>query len=158
MKDLEVFYRRWLKFSVVIIVSLTIAYRIKLEPWLTGYLIDSVRWIVTAVGSVLPGALFLGSEWLIRNRLWRILKPEFDLSGDWEGESEYSVVQVKRESHPGQQPIQVPFVKSHKAYIIQDCFSVAIAPTREGYHKWNSIVMTFRPPEVEYAYTVTYLA
>lgn len=158
MRELEIYYRRRLTMLVGVIVTLAIAYQLKAEPWLLDQIVVQVHWIVKTVGSVLAGALFLGGEWLIRRHLWRLESPELDLSGDWVGESQYEAMHIKRDL-PGQAPIVLPFTKEHSVSIRQDCFSVAIAATAEGFHKWNSIVMTFRPPdELEYAYSVTYLA
>lgn len=148
MEKLQRFYRYMLRSLVVAIVGAAVAYHVWLIPRLKFMTPETAK----AVGSfVIPGIFFLG-EWVINKHLWKLFFRGLNVSGDWVGTTVYETAQIPR---PGLKH-EVFAKKDHSVKIEQDCFSVSIITTDEGFNKWSSIVMTFQPPFLSYAYEVRY--
>lgn len=121
---------------------------------------DSVwsRLLAPLTSAAFVAAAFLFVEKKIRLQLWKVVYPELDFEGTWEGGTQYARQQVLAQSP------EVPFKsfrKDHQIRFRQDCLNVWVAyDETEHYQGWNSTVATLvndgQRVGLRYAYEVRY--
>jgi hypothetical protein len=146
MNLLFVFYKRWLRSIAIGLVPLSV---------LISTSLPSSLWKI--IGSSSIGLLFLGAEWLIRNKLWRLpfFYRKLDFEDEWRCVTFYQDIECR------DQNLRNAFTPSHtyhEAKIYQDCRSISIGSCfGEKYNQWKSITMDLTDSGgVAYAYTVEY--
>lgn len=110
---------------------------------------------VQMVSSFLTSRFFIvvllaAGEWIIRKWAWKVVHPELNFQGEWEGETTFTKVEMGS-------PV-APFSAKYKVRFEQDCLSFAIAPTKaDAFVNWGSLAMNLVDKDtVRYAYWVNY--
>jgi hypothetical protein len=154
MSDLLRFYRKWLASLAGAAIALAVLDAKLVAHLLTGYF-GSETWIVplsTAVTSktTLVLALVIG-EIVVRKWLWMVMHPELNFKGEWEGETEYTTVEL------GNPPVK-PLPAKHKIKFNQDCLTFEMSPTRSlEFRRWGALAITLVDKiSIRYAYWVKY--
>jgi hypothetical protein len=150
MNSLRNFYLVALKFLVLGIAC---------AAFFLADLINTYTSLRILASTGIAGSLFLGGEWAIRKILWKLVRPEFDFSGEWLGLSTYAAVEV--ESTLVKKESFVPFGAVHPVQIHQDCLRIAINPKgSKDYTNWQSVVCEVveenEEGRLKFAYIVRY--
>lgn len=143
-----------LVWTLSILIGFLLAYLWSLAP-------DSFinRILAPLTSAAVVGGIFLFSEKLVRQSLWKIAYPELDFQGTWHGHTEYCCQYL--DNQDGTESKFSPFKKYHDISFKQDCLSIRIdyAET-DSFHGWNSTVATISYdkgiPGLRYAYEVQY--
>ena len=148
MKELRRFHITWLRTTTIVIGFLC--------AWI-GTRFPGLPTKIIVSGTTL-GLLFLSSEWLIRERMWRL--PFFhrglDFEGRWNCVTFYDHVET---SDFHKRSAFEPYSVVHDAIIEQDTRRIQIrsSPGRE-YKGWKSLMMDASEVGISYAYEVEYSA
>ena len=143
-----------LVWALSILAGLLLAYLWSLAP-------DSFinRLLAPLTSAAVVGGIFLFSEKVVRQSLWKIAYPELDFQGTWQGHTEYCCQYL--DSQDSSESKTVPFKKYHNIRFKQDCLSIRVDyDETDAFHGWNSTVATIfyekGIPGLRYAYEVKY--
>lgn len=156
METLRLYYRRRLQQLALGLAALAVLYQtLRVNLAEAPDTPPFVNLALRSLESALLAAVFLGGEWLIRTRLWKIERPNLDFSGDWDAVTTYTHVEKPGPSVP-EGPLTGQAAR-HDVTIEQDCLGISIAPTAGAYNNWYSLAMNILGDrQVGYAYEVNY--
>ena len=153
MSELLNFYKKAFAFLAVSLATLAVFVPDRLIPYLettfgsSHVLAIGATWLTSRPAFVL--FLFFG-ELLIRKWAWKIVHPELNFQGEWEGTTTYTNAEPSTPS--------TPFSANHKVKFEQDCLSFSIAPTTaNSFVNWSSLAINLSDKDIiRYAYEVNY--
>lgn len=146
MEKLHNFYTNWLRITAVII-GMASVYIVSNTP-------PSFHKIV--VSGLTIGVLFLGMEWVVREKLWRlsIFHRRIDYEDTWKCVTFYEAVETEDTEFKNSFKT---YHKTHEAKIEQDAKTISIqSSSGKAYNYWKSLLMNFDDDEISYAYSVDY--
>jgi len=149
METLHNFYRNSLKALALLVIAAAALLRTYVDPLVAGAFPSAQ---LRSIESLLLGGLFLGGEWLLRRKVWKLVYPRLDFEGWWLGRTTYAAADGRVGKHP-------PDPIHHEVYIDQSCISIAILPTgtEHEFANWQSVAMNVLDSgSIGYAYRVRY--
>ncbi len=159
MNKLNLFYETTLQKLAAFVALVTILAVANLSPLIPTVLFgielqDKFKDGITSFGFI--SLLFLGGQWIIKTKIWKLFYKELNFQGNWYGETFYT----KLEQPTNKITLKefTSFSKEHDVFIEQDCLHIAIQPSKgESYATWGSTAVYLKDDStIDFLYWVNY--
>jgi hypothetical protein len=153
MNKLREFYIHWMCVSALG-VALLAAFIPKLVPKLAAAgQHPRLVWVLDhSTERIVFVVILFVLEQLIRKKFWKMLHPELDFSGNWNGYTTYTHVRIGKIATP------LPFGTGQKVVIEQDCLNLRLRPSKGLDFNFSSRAIDIQDDgtQLVYAYLVEY--